>query len=102
MYTHYESGDESLNLENIMTLAIEDFDKFLQHNVYPNPTNNTVTFEFKGNSADLKIWNILGEEVLEKRIVSKDSQSVVNLRSGVYLYQIKNGHGVAKRKLIIY
>lgn len=102
MYTYYEQGDENLNLENIMSLAIEDLNKFLPHNVYPNPTNNTVAFEFKGNSADLKIWNILGEEVLEKRIISKESQSIGNLKSGVYVYQIKNGHGVAKRKLIIY
>ena len=101
MYTYYELGDETLNLENMMTLTIEDLSRSLSHNVYPNPTNNTVTFEFKGNSADLKIWNILGERVLEKRITSNELQNVVNLNSGVYVYQIKNNHGVAKRKLII-
>ena len=73
MYTDlYESGDENLNLESMMALTIQDFNESLSHNAYPNPTNNTVTFEFKGNNADLKIWNILGEKVLEKRIFSKE------------------------------
>ena len=49
----------------------------------------------------LKIWNILGEKVLEKRITNKELQDVVNLKNGVYVYQIKNSFGVAKRKLII-
>ena len=101
MYTYYELGDETLNLENMMTLTIEDLNRSLSHNVYPNPSNNTITFEFEGNTADLKIWNILGEKVLEKRITNKELQDVVNLKNGVYVYQIKNSFGVAKRKLII-
>ena len=102
MYSYYESGDENLDLESMMALTIQDFNESLTHNAYPNPTKNTVTFEFKGNSANLKIWNILGEKVLEKRIFSKEPQSVKKLERGVYLYQIKNNNGVANRKLIIF
>ena len=36
MYTYYELGDENLNLENMMTLTIEDLNRSLSHNVYPN------------------------------------------------------------------
>ena len=37
MYTYYELGDETLNLENMMTLTIEDLNRSLSHNVYPKP-----------------------------------------------------------------
>lgn len=102
MYTYYESGDENLDLESMMALTTQDFNEFLSHNIYPNPSKNTVTFEFKGIDANLKIWNILGEKVLEKRIFSKQPQSIKKLESGVYVYQIKNNNGVANKKLIIF
>ena len=102
MFTHYESGDENLDLESMMALTIDEINESLSHNVYPNPTKNTVAFEFKGNDANLKIWNILGEKVFEKRIYSKELLSVGNLESGIYLYQIKNNKGIANRKLIIF
>ncbi len=102
MYTYYESGDENLDLESMMALTIQEFNESLSHNAYPNPTKNAITFEFKGNDANLKIWNILGEKVLDKRIFSKEPQSVKKLESGVYVYQIKNNNGVANRKLIIF
>ena len=66
--------------------------------MYIQNPSNTITFEFEGNTADLKIWNILGEKVLEKRITNKELQDVVNLKNGVYVYQIKNSFGVAKKE----
>ena len=33
----------------MMTLTIEDLNRPLSHNIYPNPSNNHVAFEFKGN-----------------------------------------------------
>ena len=101
MYLPYQAGDENLDLEELMTLAIEDLQPPLQHNLHPNPTNSTVFFQFQGTNADLSIWNILGEKVLEKRIISEEAQTVRSLKSGIYVYQIKNSHGVAKGKLII-
>ena len=101
MYLPYLAGDENLNLEELMTLAIEDLQPPLQHDLHPNPTNNTLFFQFQGTNADLCIWNILGEKVIEKRIISEEAQTVRYLKSGVYVYQIKNSHGIAKGKLII-
>ena len=54
-----------------MTLAIEDLQSPLQHNLHPNPTNSTVFFQFRGNSADLSIWNMLGEKVSKKESLAK-------------------------------
>ncbi|HOL81977.1 MAG TPA: M6 family metalloprotease domain-containing protein [Ignavibacteriales bacterium] len=77
-------------------------------NIYPNPFNPTTTIKFtlKNNSfVNIKIFNILGEQVCE--ILNKEFQSGIhtiqfnasNLNSGVYFCTIKTNSYVKTLKL---
>ena len=77
---------------------------------YPNPFNPSTTIEFdlpKTGNVNLKIFNILGEEVVTLLSASllSGSHSVEwnasNFASGVYLYRLQAGDYVETRKMII-
>jgi hypothetical protein len=77
---------------------------------YPNPFNPTTTIKFdlpKTSKVSLKVFNILGEEVvtLVSYRLSAGSYSyewdATNLASGVYLYRLQAGDYVETRKMVL-
>jgi hypothetical protein len=93
-------------------IAVED--KNIPHEYrlsqnYPNPFNPSTTIEFdlpKTSEVSLKVFNILGEEVvtLISDRLSAGTYSyewdASNLASGVYLYRLKAGNYVETRKMV--
>jgi hypothetical protein len=60
-----------------------------QINVYPNPSNGTITIDF--DKADLKIIqliDILGNIVIEKQLVNQKKTDITNIPNGIYLLRI--------------
>jgi len=80
-----------------------------QLEVYPNPANNNLFILFNGHShlqsIDLEIYNILGELVMNKQIVSSNAPSSINIASiasGCYIIVLKNRSSILyKDKLIV-
>ena len=77
---------------------------------YPNPFNPITTIEFdllKTSEVTLKVFNILGEELvtLVSDKLSAGSYSyewnALGLASGVYLYRLKAGDYVETRKMVL-
>ena len=105
------SGVIEHRLEIVSSLPKE----FSLHNNYPNPFNPATTIEFDlpvSGKVDLKIFNLLGEEVatlLEKEFEAgrhsvkwnglNNSKELVS--SGVYFYSIKAGSFNAVKKMIL-
>lgn len=72
-------------------------------NIYPNPTNDY--FEVSNDSQNeltITVYDILGNKVIatEPSRVKKQSFSLANLNSGVYLVQLKTNDQRAVKKLI--
>lgn len=71
--------------------------------VYPNPTNDTITFSLidDSNNKTISIYTILGQKVLEKNI-SKQSPtiSLKSLNSGIYFYKIESNNWSKSGKII--
>jgi predicted GH43/DUF377 family glycosyl hydrolase len=85
-------------------------DNYVLKQNYPNPFNPTTTIEFdlpKTVQVSLKVFNILGEEVitLVSDRLSAGSYSydwdASNLASGVYLYRLQAGDYVETRKMVL-
>jgi hypothetical protein len=78
-------------------------------NAYPNPATNKVSFNFNFPSgvqkATLKIFNLLGQAVIEHQIYETNGKleiPVDQLNEGVYLYSLNvNNNVIHTKKLII-
>ncbi len=61
--------------------------------VYPNPFNNTISFDIKGGSVkEVSVYNVVGRKLasVTDAIVSKITISTVNYPSGIYIYKIQH------------
>lgn len=73
---------------NITLVGFNDFFKN-EINYYPNPTNNLLFFEgLNLTNADLKIINVLGEEVFNYAVLNEKIISLSQLSEGVYFINI--------------
>ena len=77
---------------------------------FPNPFNPATNFEFRiteSGFVTLKVYNLLGDEVatiVNKRLKAGNYRykwKPVNLASGVYLYQLREGNFKETKKLIL-
>ena len=70
--------------------------------LYPNPANDQITLEFTGNMIDIKVYNMLGELIIEQK--NTDGQSAIQLslenwNAAIYSVQLQweNGSIVQKK-----
>ena len=75
------AGYESVDEHNISTMSI-----------YPNPSNGDITIEGTGT---LTITNTLGQKVLERKIIEKET---ITLEKGIYF--VKIGDGLSKKIIV--
>ena len=84
--------------------------KFSLEQNFPNPFNPTTTISFdlpERSKVQLRIYNILGEEV--KDLINEERNAghyeyhwnASGLASGVYFYRLKAGNFVETKKLIL-
>jgi hypothetical protein len=82
----------------------------IEFNVYPNPTVGkfTITFDKKSTeekSVDVKLVNLIGQEVYSKKSEFKNSKEEVELdpalASGVYIVKVKEGDKEETKKIIL-
>jgi len=68
-------------------------------NIYPNPTSGKFTVERKG---ELTICNLLGEEILSKKLTSSKSEiDLSNQPKGIYIVKVRdNGNNYTIKILI--
>ncbi len=85
-------------------------EEFSMSQNYPNPFNPATTIKYsipKGGLVTLKIFNILGQQVVT--LVNKEQRageysiefSLMNLASGVYFYRIQTGNYSLTKKMIL-
>ena len=72
-------------------------------NLFPNPTNNEITISSTDNivGASIKLYNNLGQLVLEKNIDTQTQKiSLQSLNNGIYYYNIASAEKTLYGKLI--
>lgn len=89
---------------------IDNQEKSIQIDQYPNPFNSQTTFQFELPSdgfVSLKIYNVLGQEVanLVSQRMSAGSHTYVwnanNVASGIYVYRLEVNGKIYQNKLIL-
>ena len=67
----------------------------------PNPTNSSFTITSTSKIKEVKVYNLLGEEMLSS--VINNNQSTINISqftSGIYFAEIKTEQGIVMKKII--
>lgn len=94
-----QPGEYKIYGNSAVTLSIDDFEKDRTVTVYPNPATEKFTVNYLYNR--IKIYDISGRMVKEIGAKSQSSEiDVSDLRSGIYLLQIKGDNGMFNGKLI--
>lgn len=71
-------------------------------NIYPNPSNGTFTFVSAVRLVNLKIYNLLGENIYSEKLNSEKTEiNLTNEPKGVYFYQIVDEKNDVKTGKII-
>ena len=86
-------------------LAKEEFVTAPEAVVYPNPSNGIFNVEFNKEVKNVKVNNILGEEVYNENVeVANETKKVIdlsNLANGVYLISVSNGKNTSSYKVVL-
>ena len=86
------------------TLAVDTFGSKPDALVYPNPTKGIVNIDFKNEIKNIRVVNLLGEEVLNTVVdpaLNETSKRIdlSNLANGVYIILLSNDKGTSNFKV---
>ena len=101
------SSINDCNLE-CQSTSLEDINNDMF--IYPNPTNSTVTIEFKSSiisEIKISVYNTLGQEIFNKEINSfsgqfKEKINLEDYSQGVYIVNVISNNGQLYTKRISY
>ncbi len=112
-YTFYEERNADVKYTFYVNFtynpeqAVEEINTIFS-NAYPNPANNTVSFDYdmqNANSAAVAIYNMMGQEVVRQDLNLGNSRVDINvsdLNEGVYFYSlIVNNQTVKTNKFVV-
>lgn len=76
---------------------------------FPNPAINKTAIDFvvpNSTVAELKIFNVIGKEILAKKYNAKPGKNTIELdvrefEDGLYMYSLKTGNAVITRRMVI-
>ena len=88
------------NVSAVLNVNEVDFNEALS--IYPNPSNGQFNIEIGVvSNAELKIYNLLGQEVYAQVLQLGQNNLELTLNSGVYLAAIKSSTQQITKKLVI-
>ncbi len=119
-YNPFHVGNDSLTLINSLENSfiakyycgsgndvIKEFNDKTEMKIWPNPTNGILNIEAQNKIAEIKITNLMREQVITPSALAgsytgrKLSFDVSSLQNGIYFLQIKTTEGIVTKKIIV-
>jgi hypothetical protein len=96
---------KTANISIDINTGIKTIDVSNAISVYPNPVTDNLQIEInsevRGENADLRVYDVVGNLVMEKSITAnKTNINVSALPSGVYVIKIETGNEVVMKKIV--
>src|SRR4030095_12086198 len=88
---NYDEGRFTLSVTGTVVLSLLGTDSFDKTNFsyYPNPVKNKLNLSYIRNISNVAVFNILGQQVMEKEINASSSQvDMSGLSSGSYVVKV--------------
>jgi hypothetical protein len=86
------------------TLGIKEIGNNNSISIYPNPVTDNITInagDLRNEIYDLRIYDVIGNLVLEKNIANnKTSIDVSTFSSGVYVVEVRTENGIEVKKFL--
>jgi len=68
---------------------------------YPNPVNDILKVSYSENISELKLYNLVGQQILSKKVNANETQiDMSNLPAGTYMLEVSSGSNSKIVKLI--
>jgi|TARA_B110000902_G_scaffold174711_1_gene198358 hypothetical protein len=100
-YLDYVEGDENLDLENLINMGRKESVKFIELSIFPNPTTEFIQLNLPFiEETNFKIFNLLGEIVLEEMVQSNEYISVKELPEGIYVCYVQNANNIYSTRIV--
>ena len=81
--------NQTLNILEGSSLSVNQFDNSSAFTYYPNPVNNALTLNAQNNIEDVRMYNMLGQEVMNAQPQAVDSDiDMSSLETGTYFVQV--------------
>ncbi len=95
--------EDSIQIQIIYTLGIDDLMSNSSFSLYPNPANNHLSIQLKNNEkGNLKIVDLVGNIIYSESIVSNSKINVSEFKNGIYFVLVEtNGVQTQMEKLVI-
>ncbi|MCO6175773.1 fibronectin type III domain-containing protein [Flavobacterium sp. NRK F10] len=102
---HYSSFSDSsegqFTIDVTSTLSNATFDNEAQFVAYPNPVNDILNLEYEATIDEVRVLNLLGQEVFAKKINATSAKiDMTSLSSGTYIVNVQAGDLIKTIKVI--
>ena len=102
----YNGGNNDLTVRFVRVIKLQEPITSIENkliegniNIYPNPATNTLFINNLPENSNIKIYDVLGNEVIIQQN-SSNSFSISNLQNGIYVLKVENENGVFTKKFI--
>jgi hypothetical protein len=93
---------DDISVIDVATIGINQYEgSKMQVNIYPNPANNILYIETTEEQGEIKIIDVLGNEIKSEKINKSLQVDVSSFINGVYFIEIKTSKGILTKKAII-
>ncbi|MCA0152773.1 FG-GAP-like repeat-containing protein [Winogradskyella vincentii] len=81
--------NQTLNIVEGSSLSIHEFENPMAFTYYPNPVKNTLTLNAQNNIENVRVFNMLGQEIISVKPKTIDSElDMSRLETGTYFIQV--------------
>lgn len=91
--TSYTANLLKVSLDDVVGIR-ESKPKASALEIFPNPSKGMIRIRMKGDAifdADFTLYNMLGDEVYQSKLVGREVQFNLSLEPGAYLYSLNDG-----------
>ena len=103
IYAYYYIDDVCVSTDsvyaNTWATGIKSHTESEQISIYPNPAQNSLHITISNDqTAEIKIYDVLGKEVINTKTQEID---VSSLQNGIYFIQAKTSEGILSKKVVV-